>query len=154
MIFIIPMKKLSFSLFLICAAIISSIAQNNPNAIIGKWMTVQNNLEVEVYRQTNSFKAKILWFKDTDDKSRPMELRVDDKNPNKSLRSRKWIGMEVLRDLRYDDEDKEWQDGKVYVAKNGKEWDSVAWITKDNLLKVKGYWLFKFLGQTLTFKRI
>ena len=147
------MKKIRFTLFLICVAIISSRAQNDPDAIIGKWMTVQNNLEVEVYKQDNIYKAKILWFKDTDDTSRPMESRVDDKNPDKLLRTRKWIGMEVLRNLRYNAEDNEWQDGKVYVAKNGKEWDSVAWMTEDDLLKVKGYWLFKFLCQTLTFKR-
>ena len=148
------MKKIRLTLLLICVAIISSNAQNNPDAIIGKWVTLQNNLAVEVYKQDDSFKAKILWFKDTDDTSRPMESRLDDKNPDKSLRTRKWIGMEVLRDLRYNAENNEWQDGKVYVAKNGKEWDSVAWMTEDNLLKVKGYWLFKFLCQTLTFKRI
>ena len=129
-------------------------AQNNGDAIIGKWMTVQNNLKVEVYKQNNRFKAKILWFKDTDDKSRPMESRLDDKNPVKSLRSRKLLGMEVLTHLRYNAEDKEWQDGQIYVANNGKEFDSIAWITKGNLLKVKGYWLFKFLCQTLTFKRV
>ena len=34
------------------------------------------------------------------------------------------------------------------VAGNGKEWDSLAWITDDDLLKVKGYWLF-FSGNNL-----
>ncbi|MEP6595408.1 MAG: DUF2147 domain-containing protein [Ginsengibacter sp.] len=149
------MKKNYFTLLLICSAVTSSNAQYNPeDAIIGKWINVQNNLEVEVYKQNNCFKAKLLWFNDNDDTSKPMGLRLDDKNPDKSLRSRKLIGMDVLKDLRYSAEDKEWQDGKVYVAKNGKEWDSVAWMTEDNLLKVKGYWLFKFLCQTLTFKKL
>ncbi len=149
------MKKNYFTLFLICSAIISSNAQNNPeDAIVGKWMAVQNNLKVEVYKQNNSFRAKILWFNDNDDKNSPMESRLDDKNPDKAFRSRKCIGMDVLRDLCYNTEDKEWQGGKVYVAKNGKEWDSVAWMTEEKLLKVKGYWLFKFLCQTLTFKRV
>ena len=151
------MKNTCFILLLICIAIASFKvnAQSNPeDAIIGKRMTVQNNLKVEVYKQDNTFKAKILWFKDSDDKNRPMESRLDDKNPDESLRTRKWIGMEVLRDLSYNAEDKEWENGKVYVAKNGKEWDSVAWITEDNFLKVKGYWLFKFLCQTLTFKKV
>ncbi|MEO6456267.1 MAG: DUF2147 domain-containing protein [Ginsengibacter sp.] len=148
-----PVKKTCFLLFLVFG-VVGIKAQNNADAILGKWITIQNNLKVEIYKQNNIYKAKILWFKDTDDKSQPMELRVDNKNPDKSLRSRKWIGMEVLRGLKYNTEDKEWEDGKIYVAKNGKEWDSVAWITKDNCLKVKGYWLFKFLSQTLAFKRV
>ncbi len=148
------MKYIYLALLLNCLISLSGNAQNNADDILGKWRTVQNNLEVQVYKQNDNFRAKILWFKDTDDKKRPMVSRVDEINPDKSLRTRKWIGMDVLRDLRYNAEEKEWQDGKVYVAKNGKEWDSVAWITKDSLLKVKGYWLFKFLGQTLTFKKI
>lgn len=150
------MKRIYIALFFIGISLAGICkAQSNPeDAIIGKWMTEQNDLEVEVYKQDNSFKAKVVWFNDSDDKSQPMDLRLDDKNPNKSLRSRKCIGMDVLRDLHYDAEEKEWVDGKVYVAKNGKEWDSLAWITEDNLLKVKGYWLFKFLCQTLTFKRV
>ena len=35
-----------------------------------------------------------------------------------------------------------------------KEWSSEVWMTKDNLLKVKGYFLFKFISQTKTLKRI
>ena len=148
------MKKTSCILFLIFSDLFSSNAQIAEDAIIGKWMTIQNTLEVEVYKQDNNFKAKILWFNDSDDKSRPMESRLDDSNPDESLRSRKLIGMDVLTDLHYNDKEKKWVDGKVYVAKNGKEWDSFAWLTDDNLLKVKGYWLFRFLGETLTFKRV
>ena len=83
-----------------------------------------------------------------------MYERLDEKNPDKALRTRKWIGMEVLRNLHYDAENDEWTDGIIYDAKHGKEWDSVAWINKDHLLKVKGYWVFRFLSETLTFKRI
>ena len=83
-----------------------------------------------------------------------MYERLDEKNPVGALRNRKWIGMEVLRNLQYDPENNEWADGIIYDAKHGKEWDSVAWINKEHLLKVKGYWVFRFISETLTFKRI
>ena len=83
-----------------------------------------------------------------------MNERMDEKNPDKALCSRKWIGMEVLRNLRYYPKDNEWDGGKIYDAKTGKEWSSVVCMTKDSLLKVKGYWLFKFISETETFKRI
>ncbi|MEO7835350.1 MAG: DUF2147 domain-containing protein, partial [Ginsengibacter sp.] len=69
---------------------------HNADAILGKWMTVENSLEVEVYKQENKYHAKIIWFK-IEDTTRPMNTRMDKKNPNPALRTRKWLGMEVLR---------------------------------------------------------
>jgi uncharacterized protein (DUF2147 family) len=128
------------------------VAQRNPDAILGKWMTTDNRLIIEVYKQNQDYKAKIVWFKDTNDQV--MNERVDEKNPDKSLRTRKWIGMEVLRNLRYDSEKNEWIDGVIYDAKHGREWDSMAWINDEHLLKVKGYWVFKFISETLAFKKL
>lgn len=125
---------------------------HNSDAILGKWMTVEHSLEVEVYKQENKYHAKIIWFK-IEDTTRPMSSRMDKKNPNPSLRTRKWLGMEVLRNLKYNAKDNEWQDGIIYDAKQGREWDSVAWINSDGFLKVKGYWVFRWISQTLTFKR-
>ena len=127
--------------------------QSRADAILGKWINIQGNLEVEVYKQGNDLKAKLLWFDDSDDKSKPMNVRTDEKNPDKNLRSRKLIGIDVLRNLKYYPDENEWDNGKIYDSSSGREWSSEAWITKDGLLKVKGYWVFKFLSQTETFRR-
>lgn len=126
-------------------------AQNDPDAILGKWVTDAGNCLVEVYKQDAEYRAKVLWFDDMG--KEPMNECLDEKNPDKSLRSRKIIGMEVLRDLTFNASHNEWVNGVIYDATCGKEWDSVAWLTKDNLLKVKGYWLFRWLSKTNTFKR-
>ncbi len=126
---------------------------NEEDAILGKWITVEKSLEVEVYKQDNRFKAKIIWFK-IQDTTRPLNTRTDEQNPNPALRSRKWLGMDVLRKLKYNADDNQWQDGIIYDPKHGREWDSVAWISDAGLLKVKGYWVFKWLSETLTFKRV
>lgn len=126
---------------------------HNADEILGKWMTVEHNLEVEVYKQGDNFRAKIIWFK-IEDTTRPMNTRQDEKNPNPNLRTRKWLGMEVLHNLKYNADDDEWQDGIIYDAKHGKEWDSIAWINDQGLLKVKGYWIFKWISKTLTFKKV
>ena len=64
----------------------NSNAQSGSDAILGKWITAQDNLEVEVYKLNNEYKAKIIWFKDDDDLTRPMNVRMDEKNPDKYLR--------------------------------------------------------------------
>lgn len=139
--------------FISCLLFSNLNLQSKSDAILGKWINIPGNLEVEVYKQGNDMKAKLLWFDDSDDKSKPMNVRTDEKNPDKSLRSRKLIGMDVLRDLKYYPDDDEWDNGKIYDSSSGREWSSEAWITKDGLLKVKGYWVFKFLSQTETFRR-
>ncbi len=123
------------------------------DAIIGKWVTVEKSVAVEVYKKNGNYHAKVIWFK-IEDTTRPMNTRTDEKNPDPALRNRKWLGMEVLRGLKYNARDDEWQDGIIYDAKHGREWDSIAWINKKGLLKVKGYWVFKFISETLTFERL
>lgn len=132
---------------------VPSIRTNNENAIVGRWITVEKNLEIEVFKQNNNFKAKIIWFK-VQDTTRPLNTRRDEQNPNPALRNRKWLGMEVLRSLKYNAYDDEWQDGIIYDPKHGREWDSVAWIDNSGLLKVKGYWVFKWISETLVFERV
>ena len=122
------------------------------DAILGEWVTLQKNLKVLVYKKDNNYRAKITWFK-VEDQTRPMNTRLDEKNPDPALRTRKWLGMEVLRNLGYSKKDDEWENGIIYDAKHGREWDSVAWINKDGLLKVKGYWLFQWISETLIFER-
>lgn len=124
------------------------------DAIIGQWMSVQGNVKVQVYREGEEYKAKILWFKDTDDKSKPMHTRTDEHNPDPKLRQRKIIGMQVLSEMRYNPKTKRWENGKIYDAKTGREWSSVAYFNKAGLLNLKGYWQFEFIGKTMTFKRV
>jgi uncharacterized protein (DUF2147 family) len=62
--------------------------------------------------------------------------------------------MSVLSDMNYKAETNSWEDGTIYDAKNGRQWNASINIDKDGLLKVKGYWHFKFIGKTLTFRRV
>jgi uncharacterized protein (DUF2147 family) len=122
--------------------------------ICGKWRSEKKNCIVQVYRDGNDFKAKLIWFDDTDDKTKRMEDRVDYKNPDKALRTRKLIGMNVLEQLEYQPKTDSWENGMIYDAQSGKKWNSSAYLTSDGLLKVNGYWHFKFIGRTMTFHRV
>lgn len=146
-------KIIAFPLLLLTLTIFSA-TQYNANAIVGRWMNADQNLEVEVFKQGNEYRAKVIWFDDTDDKSSPMGLRCDRKNPNKTLRTRKLIGLEVMHGLVYNTDDDEWQDGRIYDASSGKDWNAKAWLTHDGCLKVRGFWHFEFLGQNMCFKRV
>ncbi|SRR5258705_12932240 len=117
-------------------------------------MSTDNRVTVEIDKNGNDFKAKVLWFNDDDDKSQPFYIRRDTKNPDISLRNRKISGMDVLQGLTYNSDEDRWEDGEVCDAKSGKTWSASAWITSEHLLKVRGFWHFEFLGETMKFKRI
>lgn len=146
------LKKLIFLPLVMIA--LAAAAQGNADNIIGKWMSAEKNLEVEVFKIANEYRAKVIWFDDSDDKGSPMAVRCDVKNPDKALRTRKIIGMEVMHGLVYNATDMEWQDGRIYDSSSGKDWNAKAWLTHDGGLKVRGFWHFEFLGQNISFKKI
>jgi uncharacterized protein (DUF2147 family) len=56
--------------------------------------------------------------------------------------------------MEYEPKSNSWENGKIYDAKNGREWDASAYIDKSGELKVIGFWHFKFIGRTMTFVRV
>ena len=87
----------------------------------------------EVYRQGNVFNGKIVWLKD------PYEAdgtpAVDSNNPDKSLRSRKIIGLNMLSGLKA--VKGEYSGGKIYDPGNGKTYNCSMKV-EGNVLKVRG----------------
>jgi uncharacterized protein (DUF2147 family) len=82
-----------------------------------------------------------------------MKKRLDVHNPNKSLRNRLILGMDVLDGLSYNTEKNRWEKGRIYDPSSGRHWSSVVYFNDDNQMEVKGYWKFEFLCQTLAFGR-
>jgi uncharacterized protein (DUF2147 family) len=145
----------SLALFLVCLVLNArSSAVEVSDRICGKWQSEKKNCIVQVYRDGDDFKAKLVWFDDADDPGKPMESRVDYKNPDKNLRTRKLIGMNVLEQLEYKAKTNSWENGMIYDAQTGKKWNSSACLTNDGALKVTGYWHLKFIGRTMTFHRV
>lgn len=147
------LKMACFLLVFSCFTV-SVFSKTDPDLILGHWMSVQGNVKVLVFKQGSEYKAKILWFKDTDDRSKPMSTRTDEKNSDPKLRGRKVLGMEVLSNLRYNSKSQRWEDGQIYDPKTGRVWSSVASLSKRGLLNVKGYWQFEFIGKTMSFRRL
>ncbi|HTD99173.1 MAG TPA: DUF2147 domain-containing protein [Mucilaginibacter sp.] len=145
-------KCLALIFFINLGVYVQADTVPNCDQICGKWLSSEKNLMVEVYKAGDHFKARIVWF--NDDPSKPMGEWCDTKNPDPALRTRKILGMNVLSDLKYVAHSNSWEDGMIYDAKNGKEWNASAYINKQGLLKVKGYWHFKIFGRTMTFKRV
>lgn len=143
-----PMKYITVIALLLSA--FSLKAQHNPDAILGKWESVEKNLIVEVYKQDDNFRARIVWFNNPGN----MLPETDIKNPNKELRPRKVVGMDILSGLEYNARQNRWTGGRIYDCTSGRTWDATVWLTSPNDLKVRGYYLVRWLGRTMMFTRV
>lgn len=141
-----------FLLVLFTVGYTTSQGTDGHDRICGKWESIEKSLIIQVYMAGSDFKAKIIWYSDTEGK--PMNYWTDRRNPNPALRSRKILGMEVLRGLQYNPDNNSWENGMVYDSKHGREWNASATIDKNGQLRVRGYWHFKFLGRTMVFYRL
>jgi uncharacterized protein (DUF2147 family) len=122
--------------------------------ILGRWISLEGNVIVEVFKDSLTYKGKVDWFDDSDDPAHPMNIRADVHNPDPSLRSRKIIGLTVLQGLTYNSKSNSWENGKIYDVNTGKVWSSTIRLENDSLLRIRGFWHFEFFGKTMTFKRV
>jgi uncharacterized protein (DUF2147 family) len=143
----------TISLFLVLFST-QIFAQTNKDDVLGKWISTDKSVAVQVYRQGNDFKAKVIRFNERLGSGTPMNSRHDTHNPDEKLRTRKVIGMDILNGLNFNSANQRWENGKIYDASSGRTWDTFAEINDDVILYVRGFWKFSWIGKSLYFTRI
>jgi|GEM_PF-154808 len=119
-------------------------------AVAGVWRTPDDKSLVRVYRNPDgTFDGRIVWLKkpiypqDYKDKSLAGRPKVDIHNPDKKLRSRPVLGMDVLTGFKYSPADHDWRKGKCYDPEEGKTYTCRMWLKDHDTLMVRGYvWIF------------
>ena len=129
-------------------------AQTKKDDVLGKWISSDKSVAVQVYRQGNDFQAKVIWFDERLGSGTPMNSRHDTHNPDVKLRARKVLGMDVLNGLNFNSANQRWENGKIYDASSGRTWDTFAEIDDEGRLYVRGFWKFSWIGKSLYFTRI
>ena len=117
---------------------VSAVAYSQ--GVIGKWVTEGGDSQVEIYQNGDQLCGKIVWLKKGDG-------QLDVHNPDKSMRSRKLIGVNILTGLKKKGD--KYEGGKIYNAKNGKTYKCSIWLEGNNL-KVRGYVAMFYETQTWT----
>ncbi len=145
-------KKRTILLAACCMTVGSSLAQANPDDIVGRWKAIEKTLVVEIYRTGDEYRAKVIDFTDHHNPA-PVQERKDDHNPDPKLRSRGLLGLDVLRGMHYDAGDKNWTDGTVYDVSTGKEYSAELELDASGHLNVRAYKGITLLGKTLSFVR-
>ena len=101
--------------------------------VIGKWKLEDGTAIVEVYKQDEVFNGKIVWLK-TPTEADGSTVK-DSNNPDKSLRTREVLGLNMLHGLKKDGA--KYAGGKIYDPGNGKTYNCSMQVEGD-VLKVRG----------------
>ena len=136
---------------ILCAiALIMPFAAALAQDVIGKWKLADGTAIVEVYKSGDSFNGKIVWLQNpTESDGTPAK---DDNNPDKNLRSRQIMGLNMLSGLKKTGD--EYSGGKIYEPGNGKTYNCSMKVEGD-VLKVRGSLDKKgLIGRTMDWFRV
>ncbi|MFY8034851.1 MAG: DUF2147 domain-containing protein [Flexibacteraceae bacterium] len=138
------MKKL----FLVLALLLSNFlafAQAKPDAIIGRWMTADKSVIVEIVKTGEKYVGKIVWGK--------QKNRKDHKNPDETKRSKYLLNSLILTNFEHKG-DNEYSNGEIYDPNSGKTYSSNLELVSHNKLKVQGYVGLTMFGRSSVWTRV
>lgn len=140
------MKKVIFSMIIMLMPFAAAFAQD----VTGKWKLEDGSAIVEVYKSGDSFNGKIVWLAQPDGPDG--KPAADTNNPDKALRNRKLMGLNMLSGLKKTGN--EYSGGSIYDPGNGKTYNCSMKVEGD-VLKVRGSLDKKgLIGRTMDWFRV
>lgn len=135
------MKKIIATLIFAVALSVPAFSQDNNKAdnIIGEYLTDRggSKSKVRVTKSTDgTYTAQIFWVENPLDKNG--NKRKDVKNPDKSLRNTDIDKVVIVKGLKYDKEEKEWNGAKIYDPSKGIRVNVEAEFVEAGKLKLFG----------------
>jgi uncharacterized protein (DUF2147 family) len=143
------MKKIFLFIILIFLSHLV-FAAFNPDDIIGVWKDGKGKGHVQIFKQNGKYYGKVIWLSNPkDENGKP---KVDKNNPNASQRNKPLLGLTMLKNFKYDED--EWSGGQIYNPSDGKEYKAYMKLKDQNTLSVRGYVGISLLGKTDTWTRV
>jgi uncharacterized protein (DUF2147 family) len=122
------------------------------DAITGIWKTGEGNGHVEIYKNGDKYQGKIVWLKEPNDE-KTGKPKTDINHPDKANHSRPILGLVNLWGFK-NKGGNEYDGGRIYDPKNGKEYKCVMTLKDANTLDVRGYVGITLIGRTDKWTRV
>lgn len=116
--------------------------------------TGKEKSQVKIHKASNGkYVGEIVWLKEP--KESNGKEKLDKNNPDVKLKSRKLMGLQILKDFTYDATSDEWSEGTIYNPTSGKTYNCYMKFESAKSLKIRGYigkaWMG--LGKTAVWTR-
>ncbi|MCP4121191.1 MAG: DUF2147 domain-containing protein [Bacteroidetes bacterium] len=131
----------------------SLLLAEDPDVILGTWMVPEKDAKVEIYKSADgTYSGKIIWLLEPNDEHG--QPRKDIHNNDEDLAKNELIGLNVVSNFVFDEENDKWIDGEVYNSRNGKTYAGFIKMEEDGTLFLRGHVKgLKFLGKTNIWER-
>ena len=135
---------------LLLSIFITSFSYSQSYNIEGDWYTENNDAIIKIYKDGNTLSGKITWMKTPNDENG--NPKTDPENPDEKLKSRKRLGMIMMYNFSYDEEE-QWDDGEIYDPESGNTYSGIITMTSKNKLDLRGYVGISWFGRTSQWTR-
>ena len=129
---------------------IASFSYSQSYNIEGDWYTENNDAIIKIYKDGNTLSGKITWMRSPNDENG--NPKTDPENPDERLKSRKRLGMIMMYNFSYDEDD-QWDDGEIYDPESGNTYSGIITMTSKNKLDLRGYVGISWFGRTSQWTR-
>lgn len=137
------------SLFVLFFAIRTLSLAQSESAILGVWYNTEKTAQVEIQKKGAEFIGKIVWLKEPIQGGKPL---TDNQNPDPKLKTRPMLGLPLLTGLKYSSGI--WKGGEIYDPTSGKTYSCELKLKSPEILEVKGYLGFSFVGRTVEWTKV
>ena len=125
--------------------------------ILGVWHDEEKDARIEIFRCGDKYCGKVVWinkplYSADEDGGRAGKPRMDQNNPDPSLRSRPILGLQIMSGFVYAG-DNRWSGGRLYDPKSGKTYSGKMTLVSKDRLDLRGYVLFSIFGRTSAWTR-
>ncbi len=134
----------------ICLLLFLSVASasGDSDSVLGTYWLPEKDGQLEIYEKGGRYFGRITAY--------DVVGQTDEKNPDKKLRDRPIIGVDLLANFVYDVNSDRWMDGTIYDAKSGRTYKCRVWFADgdQSVLWARGFIGFSLLGRTERFERV
>ncbi|HEY2839531.1 MAG TPA: DUF2147 domain-containing protein [Pirellulales bacterium] len=136
------------ALLLVGAAQAMAADKDPGDVALGKYWFPKKNGQFEIKKEKGIYTGRVIAYDDAD--------ALDKHNPDPELAKRKFIGIEMLSDFKYDAKKNQWNSGTIYDGDSGKTYNCSLWFEEDDtsVLKGRGYIGVSLFGRTEAFRRV
>jgi uncharacterized protein (DUF2147 family) len=140
-----------FQIFLLGLVAITGFNDGRPSHdVVGVWESEEKNLQIEMFEDMGRFAGRMIYFKCSSEQI--MRTCTDTENPDKTLTTRKLLGLKLVTRLEYKGTNL-WDNGKIYDPNSGRTFEARIQLTGPNTAVVRGYWKFRWIGRSMVFYR-
>jgi uncharacterized protein (DUF2147 family) len=147
------MKRRNFVAMVVALLVISAAqavaADKEPgDQVLGKFWFPKKNGKFEVKKEKGIYTGRVIAYDDAD--------ALDKNNPDAELAKRKFIGIDMLSNFKYDAGAKQWNGGTIYDGDSGKTYKCTLWFDGNDtsVLKGRGYIGVSLFGRNEAFQRV